>query len=110
MKKENIPTERTWRLSTWSSRCVGEDRSSQIRHAKIAVPKNGLGASREKMRGAGIGLAEIMELKVETNNCAIINSLHDLQRDSCGPRRADGRQLPVECLETVLVGELAPPL
>lgn len=110
MKKENIPTERTWRLSTLSSRCVGQDRSSQVRHAKSGVPKNGLEASREKMGGARIGRAEIKELKVETDNCAIINSLHDLQRDSCDPRRADGRQVPVECLETVLVGELVPPL
>ena len=89
---------------------MGQDRSSQVRHAKSGVPKNGLEASREKMGGARIGRAEIKELKVETDNCAIINSLHDLQRDSCDPRRADGRQVPVECLETVLVGELVPPL
>lgn len=32
------------------------------------------------------------------------------QRDSCDPLPPDGRQLPVDCLEIVLVGELAPVL
>lgn len=31
-----------------------------------------------------------------------------LKRDSCDPRSPEGRQLPVECLETVLVGEFVP--
>lgn len=60
------------------------------------------------MKSARIGQAEKKELELGTNSCAIIHARHHLQRDSCDPRSPDGRQLPVECLETVLVGEFVP--
>ena len=103
METQKVPTEQTWRLCTQGRQDL---RRNMMRRAELnkSNAKSSKSGNKKGKRAPIFPGPDLRKKKISRLNVIY----HERTRVSGDPLQPDGRQLPVECLETVLVGDLVP--